>query len=327
MVAAQLLDKTMTKIAFLPSLLTPQSIALLHAVHHHGSMAAAARALGQVPSALSYRMRQLEETLDVLLLDRSSRQARLTDAGRELMQEGSRLLLEFEALALRVKRVATGWEPQLTLAVDTVISQATLMDLCHEFFQLGAPTRLRIRQEALSGTLAVLLEGRADLAIGVSESGGALDQSVQTLLLGHLAFVYAVAPGHPLASALEPISDAQLMLHRAVAVADSVARGSGWTVGLLGGQDIFTVHSMPEKLAAQVRGIGGGFLPEHLARPLIEAGQLVEKSTQRTSRLQPLLAAWRRTPNSSQHAPGQALQWWLSQINKPHTRKALLGQK
>lgn len=322
-----MLNKSVTKSPFLPSLLTPQSIALLQAVHHHGSMAAAARALGQVPSALSYRMRRLEEALDVLLLDRSSRHARLTDAGRELMQEGSRLLLEFEALALRVKRVATGWEPQLTLAVDTVICQPTLVDLCQEFFQLGAPTRLRIRQEALSGTLAVLLEGRADLAIGVTEAGGAMDQSVQTLLLGHMGFVYAVAPQHPLAAAQEPISDAQLMLHRAVAVADSVARGNGWTFGLLGGQEIFTVSGMPEKLAAQVRGIGGGFLPEHLARPQIEAGHLVEKSMQRTSRLQPLLAAWRRTPNSSQHAPGQALQWWLAQLDKPHTRKALLGQR
>ena len=99
--------------------LTPETLSLIAAVHGAGSMAAAARELGLVPSALTYRIRQVEDALDVLLFDRSSRQARLTEAGKELLREGNRLLAELDAVANRVKRVATGWEPQLTLAVDT----------------------------------------------------------------------------------------------------------------------------------------------------------------------------------------------------------------
>ena len=38
-----------------------------------------------VPSALTYRVRQIEDALDVLLFDRSSRQARLTAAGTALL--------------------------------------------------------------------------------------------------------------------------------------------------------------------------------------------------------------------------------------------------
>ena len=300
--------------------LTPEVIGLIDTIHRTGSMAAAARALDVVPSALTYRIRQVEDALDVLLFDRSSRQARLTVAGQELLREGNRLLLELDAIANRVKRVATGWEPQLTLAVDSVISRTTVLELCEAFFALNPPTRLKIREEALSGTLEALTSGQADLAIGVAVEPTP-NLSVQSRPLGILHFVYAVAPHHPLAQAAEPVPDAELLLHRAVVVADSVRQGSGVTSGLLGGQDIFTVPGMPEKLDAQLRGLGGGFLPEYLARPHIDAGRLVEKQMQRATRLIPMRYAWRcATPS----AEGRALQWWLQQLGKPATRTALL---
>ncbi|MFC5523985.1 LysR family transcriptional regulator [Polaromonas jejuensis] len=303
--------------------LTPETIDLVGAVHRNGSMAAAARELGVVPSALTYRIRQIEDALDVLLFDRSSRQAKLTEAGKELLREGSRLLTELDAIANRVKRVATGWEPQLTLAVDSVISRTTVMELCEAFFALDPPTRLRIREEALSGTLEALTSGQADLAIGVAIEPS-VSRSVQSKPLGTLQFVYAVAPHHPLAQAAEPVTDAMIMPYRAVAVADSVQRGRGVTVGLLGGQDILTVPGMQEKLDAQLRGLGGGFLPEYLARPHIATGRLVEKKMQRAVRVIPMSYAWRRAAEGSE---GRALQWWLQQLDKPATRKALLERQ
>ena len=45
---------------------------MLQAIADEGSFAAAARALGLVPSALTYRVRQIEDALDVLLFDRSA---------------------------------------------------------------------------------------------------------------------------------------------------------------------------------------------------------------------------------------------------------------
>ena len=178
--------------------------------------------LGVVPSALTYRVRQLEDALDVLLFDRSSRQARLTPAGHELLREGNRLLLELDAIANRVKRVATGWEPQLTLAVDSVISRITVLELCEAFFALASPTRLRIREEALSGTLEALTSGQADLAIGVALEPAA-NKSVQSRPLGSIHFVYAIAPHHPLASAPEPVPDALLMMALTLAARRGVA--------------------------------------------------------------------------------------------------------
>jgi DNA-binding transcriptional LysR family regulator len=89
------------------SALTPDALAMMEAIAQSGSFAAAARQLGKVPSALTYSVRQLEDALDVLLFDRRSRQATLTAAGQELLDEGRRLLEEIDAVANRVKRVAT----------------------------------------------------------------------------------------------------------------------------------------------------------------------------------------------------------------------------
>lgn len=300
--------------------LTPDALAMLQAIETAGSFAAAARAMGMVPSALTYRVRQIEDALDVLLYDRSSRQARLTPAGAELLRETAYLLGAIDAIANRVKRVATGWETQLTIAVDTIIAQATVMELCEGFFTQSPHTRIRLRDEALSGTWAALTSGQADLAIGVG-ADNATTAGIQTKPLGTVNFVYAVAPHHPLAQASEPLGDALIQQHRAVAVADSVQRGSGITLGLLGGQDVFTVGSMQAKLDAQLRGLGGGNLPCSMADPYIASGRLVVKKTERAQRQATIHYAWREGKAASQ---GRALQWWLDQLESPATRAALL---
>ncbi|MCM2252709.1 MAG: LysR family transcriptional regulator [Ramlibacter sp.] len=301
--------------------LTPDSLALLQAVARSGSFAAAARELGLVPSAITYRIRQVEDALDVLLFDRSSRSARLTEAGAELLREGGRLLLEIDAVANRVRRVATGWESGLTVAVDTVISSSTVLELAEAFFASAPNTRLRLREESLSGTLEALTSGQADLALGVSLDTGS-SPGIQTSLLGDVSFVYAVAPHHPLAAVQGPLPDELLQKHRAIAVADSVQHGEALTRGLLAGQDVMTVGTMRAKLDAQLRGLGGGFVPEPMARPYVETGRLVVKEMLRVaSRHVRLSYAWRGNP-----APGRALQWWLRRLESAATRRALLQQ-
>ena len=300
--------------------LTPDALAMLQTIGEAGSFAGAARNLGLVPSALTYRVRQIEDALDVLLFDRSSRQARLTEAGAELLREGARLLAEIDAVANRVKRVATGWESQLTIALDSIVSRPTVMELCEGFFALKPPTRIKLRDEALSGTLLALTSGQADLAIGVALEPGS-SAGIQSKPLGTLSFVYAVAPHHPLAAAPEPLSDALIQQHRAVAVADSVQRGSGVTFGLLSGQDVFTVANMQAKLDAQLRGLGSGFVPESMARPFIETGRLVVKKVERPERVIRVSYAWRGVAKANH---GRALQWWLHQLESPATRAALL---
>lgn len=300
--------------------LTPDAFRILNAIARARSFAGAARELGMVPSALTYRVRQIEDALDVLLFDRSTRQARPTAAGAELLAQGERLRQEIDAVVNRVKRVASGWEPELTIAADGVISHSALMELCCDFFGLDPPTRLRLREEILSGTLGALASGKADLAIGVIlEPSRAAN--LQARPLGQVRFVYAVAPHHPLASAREPLSDLDLLQHRGIVVADSTQNGSTQSFGLIEGQQTFTVSSLRTKLDAHLRGLGAGFLPEPIARPYLATGRLVERRVQRSTRVATLNYAWRANAR-----PGQALSWWLAQLERPITRRALLEQ-
>jgi DNA-binding transcriptional LysR family regulator len=318
------------------NVLTPDALTMMDVIARTGSFAAAARELGKVPSALTYNVRQLEDALDVLLFDRRSRQAKLTAAGEELLHEGRRLLEQIDAVANRVKRVATGWETQLTVAIDGVISRPTVFELCEAFFALqgdgengepgakGPGTRLRLRTEVLAGTWEALASGVADVAIGVGVGRDyAPPAGIQVKPLGDMEFVFAVAPHHPLAHAPEPLNEDELVRHRAVAVADSAQRMAPITVNLLPGQDVFTVASTQAKIEAQIRGLGCGYVPEPLARHHIEAGRLVVKTTQRGPTVGRLGYAWRAASGGAQPT-GLALRWWLEQLESPTTRRALL---
>ncbi len=315
--------------------LTPDALVMMDTIARTGSFAAAARELGKVPSALTYSVRQLEEALDVLLFDRSSRQAQFTAAGTELLQEGRRLLQEMDAVANRVRRVASGWETQLAIAVDDIISTTTVFELVQAFCDVRDPrdggsaggadqapaTRLRLRTEVLAGTWEALVNGHVDLAVGVSgefsNPGG-----IELQPLGEVAFVYCVAPHHPLAAVDGPLLDEQIVHHRAVAVADSAQRMAPMTVNLLPGQDVLTVASMRAKLEALLRGMGCGFLPQPLAQPHLDAGHLVLKVTARGALQARLFYAWRA--ERSALGLGKALRWWLAQLESPTTRHALV---
>ena len=316
--------------------LTPDALVMIDTIARTGSFAAAARELGKVPSALTYSVRQLEEALDVLLFDRSSRQAQFTAAGHELLAEGRRLLQEMGAVANRVKRVAGGWEATLAISVEDILSAPTVFELVQAFYAAcpgaddaaagasaggAAPTRLRLRNDVLAGTWEALVTGQVDLAIGVSGEH-ANPGGIEMRPLGEIDFVFCVAPHHPLAAATAPIGDEVLVQHRAVAVADTAQRLTPITVNLLPGQDVLTVPHMRAKLEAQLRGLGCGFVPEPMARAHVEAGHLVRKETVRPPQTGRMFYAWRAERGAL--ALGRALRWWLEQLESPVTQRALI---
>lgn len=299
--------------------LSPEALDMMVAIARTGSFAAAARELGKVPSALTYSVRQLEDALDVLLFDRRSRQARLTAAGEELLREGQLLLQQMNAVANRVHRIASGWEAELTVAVDKAIAPHAVFDLMEAFYALKPPTRLRMRSEVMTGTWEALASGQADLAIGVMAER-ASSQDIRFEAIGEHQFVLTVAPHHPLAQEPEPLSSATLAQHRIIAVADTARDLAPATVGILPGQDVLTLPSMAAKLEAQLRGLGCGFLPEPMVRPHIASGRLIRKEVDSPPRVVRTHYAWRQTGAQ----PGMALTWWLHQLASPATRCALL---
>ncbi|MHB8742934.1 MAG: LysR family transcriptional regulator [Sulfuricaulis sp.] len=298
--------------------LTLDALVVLEAIDRQGSFAAAAEELHRVPSAITYAVQKLEEDLDVLIFDRRGHRARLTETGRELLREGRQLLQAAAELESRVKRVATGYEVELRVAVDDIIPMDRLYSLFHRFYGEDCGTRLRILLEVYGGVWDALVAARADLVIGAPGEGPA-GGGYSTRPLGTVQWLFAVAPTHPLASLPEPIPPEEILKYRSVAVADSSRNLSPRTSGLLTGQDVLTVPDMRHKIALQCTGIGVGYVPAHMVRAELEAGQLVVKQVLESKPGMALLIAW-RTGNK-----GRALGWFLDQLGDRKFLDSLLA--
>ncbi|HSO07336.1 MAG TPA: LysR family transcriptional regulator [Pelomicrobium sp.] len=287
--------------------LTLDALSVLDAIDRRGSFAAAGEELHNVPSAITYIVQKLEEDLGVALFDRTGHRAVLTDAGKELLREGRHLLRAAGALEARVKRVATGWEAELRVAFDDILPLAPILALVNEFYADACPARLRLQAEVLAGCWDALMSDRADFVIG-APGDGPPGGGYATRPLGVVDFVFAVAPGHPLAAAPEPLAAERVLEHRSVAVADSSRHLPARTTGLLSGQEVLTVPSMQAKVAAQVAGLGVGYLPRYLADPHLESGALVAKETEEPKASTPLYLAWRTSHR------GRALKWFQERL-------------
>jgi DNA-binding transcriptional LysR family regulator len=295
-----------------------EGLQVLDAIDRRGSIAGASTELHRVPSTISYAVAKLEQDLGVAVYERAGPRITLTPAGRELLKEGRYLLKAAQDLEHRVRRVATGWETQFAIGLESLIAPSALADDIRAFYDVADSTRLRITQEVMSGMWEALLDRRVDLLIAAAgegpSGGGYVFES-----MGTLPFVFVVAPMHPLARAAEPIDKAELRAHRAVAGGDSALRLPQRTVGLLFGQDTLTVPDIFSKYELQIAGLGFGYLPEPYARPAIDAGLLVEKQVEGQRADEILHLAWR--PDEE----GAALTWWLQRLRLPERLTQLIA--
>ncbi len=290
--------------------LSLDALQILDAIDRRGSFAAAGKALHKVPSTISYTVSKLEQDLGVQLFDRVGPRADLTEAGQALLEEGRHLLRAARELELRVRRVASGWEAELTLAVDSMFQPALLAQDIADFSAVAEQTRVRLISEALSGTWEALLDRRADLLVGAAGEGPSGGGYVVEAL-GVVRFVFAVAPGHPLAAVSGPLGRDVLAGHCAIAVADSARRLLPRTVGLLMGQETVTVPDMLSKFRLQCAGLGFGFLPEPYVQAAVAQGRLVVREVEEPKPDETFWLAWRTGEE------GAALRWWRERLRAP----------
>jgi DNA-binding transcriptional LysR family regulator len=301
--------------------LSLDAIEVLDAIERKGSFAAAAAELNRVPSAITYTVQQLESAFDVLLFDRSQHRATLTQAGHELLNEGRPLLNAASALEHRIHQLAKGWEPELRIAVDTIIGAPGLYPLVASFFaeyENVTTTRLRISEEVLGGSWDALIAGRADLVIGASGERP-ISAGLACIPLRAIEFIFVAAPGHPILQEQQPLTESTIQRYRAVSVADSSRSLAPRTVGLLSGQPVFTVSTMRAKLDAHIAGLGVGYLPSMLAEPEIAASRLIALNVATGKPIGTLFTAWRA------NRTGKALRWFAQQLEQPGVIAELFG--
>ena len=151
------------------------------AVLEHGSMNAAAQALGMSPSAVSQHISRLEKLHGVKLLHRSTRHLAPTDAGSALGEHCRRLLASVQDARLTLTNLKTDIAGEVRLAAPTGMADAAA-------FQQALQ---RIRREHPAIRLALYFdEALADLrdgGIDIALRGGAHALDAPDLVARHLA--------------------------------------------------------------------------------------------------------------------------------------------
>ncbi|MEK9824896.1 MAG: LysR family transcriptional regulator [Methylotenera sp.] len=296
--------------------LSLESIEVLDAIARKGSFAAAAESLFRVPSALTYTVRKLEEDLGVSLFNRSGHRAELTEAGAELLREGRHLLSAASELESRVRRVASGIETELCIAVSDIFNIAAMYPILDRFYAQDFGTRIKLLREVYGGGWDALLSGRADISVGApGDAPPGVGYAARPF--GKLEFHYAVAPHHPLANLPEPLQNQDIMRYRSVSAADSSRSLPPRTSGILSGQDVLTVPDMEAKLQAQISGLGVGYLPKTLAEKYAAAGKLVIKQVAEPKPEVTSFLAWRTDG-------GKAQQWLIKELQQMQLENVIL---
>lgn len=296
--------------------LSLESLEVLDAIASKGSFAAAAESLFRVPSAITYTVRKLEEDLGITLFNRSGHRAELTAAGAELLREGRNLLNAANELEMRVKRVASGVETELAIAVSDIFNIASIYPVLDKFYAQSFGTRLKLLREVYGGCWDALLNGRADIALGAPGDAPAGSGYIAKPM-GTLQFHYAVAPQHPLAKLADPLQNQDIMRYRSVSAADSSRNLAPRTSGILSGQDVLTVPDMMTKLQAQIAGLGVGYLPKKLAEQHAANGTLVIKLVAEPKPEVTSFLAWRSNG-------GKAQQWLIKELQRLNIEDMLL---
>ena len=230
---------------------------------------AAAERLGLVKSAVSRRIRDLEERLGVRLINRTTRRLSLTDTGQELYFRALKILAdldEAEGFATTGAQEASG---RLRITAPATFSIHCLAPMLGEFM-LRHPN-LSIDLQVEDRIVDIVAEGY-DLAIRISQ----LKDS--TLIARQVASVRHVCVASPayLAAHGRPQTPQDLRAHRGIAYSN-VEDSHYWRFGSgeVGEPQTALAMDNGDAIAeAAISGYGVAYLPTFIVHRAIEAGSL-----------------------------------------------------
>lgn len=240
---------------------------MLQAIVDHGGFAQAAERLHRSQSSVSYAVARLQETLGMELLVQDGRKARLTDAGRALLERSRELLAGAVKLEELAATLRLGWEPEVGLAVEAAFPTGPLLQALARFAERAPHTRVQLREEVLSGTDEACINRTADLVIGSAPPAGMLAD-----VLIEVEFLAVAHPEHALHRLGRPLTADDLMHAQQIVLRDSGTlkpRDSGW----LGAPRRWTVTSLDTALRMVQAGLGFAWLPRHVLEPCLAAGE------------------------------------------------------
>ncbi|PII39512.1 LysR family transcriptional regulator [Sinorhizobium meliloti CCBAU 01290] len=234
---------------------------------------AAARRIGKSKALLSKYVRELEDELGALLLNRTTRQFSLTEAGHTYYRSASEILKEIDNLADLVRANNSDLKGRLRITVPRTFVDADIGQSLIDFGKEHPELSLDIVSD---DRFIDLVEEGFDVAIRITrlEDSTLIARKLddfQVLVCASPDFMAKAGPlGHPSElSKLPCILDTNGRSY-------SSWRSSKRTVRLHRvGQREIEVNSPLAAARAAVSGIGVAVLPDFIARPKIAAGELV----------------------------------------------------
>jgi DNA-binding transcriptional LysR family regulator len=241
------------------------------------SFTRAAAKLGVSPSALSHRMRALEEHLGLRLLTRTTRSVTLTAAGEKLLQKiGPRFReIDAELAALRELRSTPAGNLRITAdehALNTVLWPA-LKKLLPQFPEIGI-------EVVIDNGLTDIVTERFDAGVRL---GGMVARGMIAMPIGPAVRMVTVASPAYLSDRTEPRKPQDLTEHACINLRlptrgalyawEFAKRGRAISVRVEGQ---FIVNSIAPMLTAALDGFGIAYLPADMVQPHLQTKRLVQ---------------------------------------------------
>jgi len=167
------------------------------AAAEHGSFRQAATALNLKQSALSRRIRHLEEQIGVSLFERSSGGVRLTPAGESMAHASRRLFAEIDEMVAASRLADRGEAGVVKIGFGLGVSTSKLRTVLAEYIKTFPGVRLNVTERSRSRLITVLGSGELDVAI---VAGQARQHNGPSMSLWSERIVAAVSIRHPLSN-------------------------------------------------------------------------------------------------------------------------------
>lgn len=235
---------------------------------------AAARKIGRSKALLSKYVRELEDDLGALLLNRTTRQFSLTEAGHTYFRRASEIVREVDSLADAVRESSGDVRGRIKLSAPRTFGDAPIGQSLIDFALQHPDIVLEIQ---LDDRFVDLVEEGFDLAIRISR----LENS--SLIARRLAPFTIRICGSPelIAKRGEP-QRPQDLAHLPCIIDTNGRWLSNWPFLGDNGETISVSVSGPIEVnsplaarAATLAGLGFAILPDFIAAPEIESGRLV----------------------------------------------------
>lgn len=251
-------------------MIDPEQLAALAAVHRRGSFDLAAAELGVTQSAVSQRLRGLEERVGALLIRRGSPSV-ATGAGLRLIRHFDEIGLMERALAEDLPGVQAG-PATLRIAVNADSLATWLMPALAQV--PGVLFDLVIDDQDFSQDWL----RRGEVAAAVTSHPGPL-QGCDTLPLGRLRYRATASPGYMARWFAGGVDVTALMAAPALTFSDKDRLQTQWAARLGAARAGFPSHRIASShgfVDACLHGIGWGLNPEPMVAGHLAAGRLVE---------------------------------------------------